>query len=126
MMFLNLGSNLIWKEALNMDNNLLFKSPDGRYFHSVQQSIEYMLEIDAPKEDVEIMKTNLKYEQGVEPMAGTLGDFLVSDVGTEDEKEKGSANSQKMRRIVEKDKEKIKILERKFEERPVWTKAGIF
>ena len=44
------------------DGKFLYTSPDGRYFYSVQQSIEYMLERDAPKELVEIMKTNLKYE----------------------------------------------------------------
>ena len=44
------------------DGKFLYTAPDGRYFHYVQQAIEYMLEKDAPKEDVEIMKTNLKYE----------------------------------------------------------------
>ena len=44
------------------DGKFLYTAFDGRYFHSVQQSIEYMIEKDAPKEDVEIMKTNLKYE----------------------------------------------------------------
>ena len=44
------------------DGKFFYTSPDGRYFHYVQQSIEYMLEKDAPKEDVETMKTNLKYE----------------------------------------------------------------
>ena len=44
------------------DGKLLYTSPDGRYFHSVQQSLEYMIEKDALKEDVEIMKANLKVE----------------------------------------------------------------
>ena len=40
----------------------LYTSPDGRFFWTVQTAIEYMLEKDYPKEHVEIMKTNLRYE----------------------------------------------------------------
>ena len=43
-------------------SKFLYTAPDGRYFHDVQQAIEYMLEKDAPKEYVEILKANLKYE----------------------------------------------------------------
>ena len=39
-----------------------FNSPDGRYFHTLHTVLEWMLKNDFPKKDVEVMKTNLKFE----------------------------------------------------------------
>ena len=43
-----------------LEGKFLFNSPDGKYFHSVYSAIQYMLDNDHGKSDVEIMKTNLR------------------------------------------------------------------
>ena len=43
-----------------MEGKFLYNSPDGKYFHSVYSVIQYMLENDHSKADVEIMKSNLR------------------------------------------------------------------
>merc|ERR1719376_1043320 len=45
-----------------LEGKFLFNSPDGKYFHSVYSAIQYMLDNDYGKADVELMKTNLRYE----------------------------------------------------------------
>ena len=60
---LNLPSTWSVKYAKGkLEGKFLYTSPDGRYFHSVQSCIEWMLENDFPKEDVEIMRGNLRFE----------------------------------------------------------------
>ena len=43
-----------------MEGKFLYNSPDGKYFHSVYTVIQYLLENDHSKSDVEIMKSNLR------------------------------------------------------------------
>ena len=43
-----------------MEGKFLYNSPDGKYFHSGYTVIQYMLENDHSKADVEIMKSNLR------------------------------------------------------------------
>ena len=43
-----------------MEGKFLYNSPDGKYFHSLYTVIQYMLENDHSKNDVEIMKSNLR------------------------------------------------------------------
>ena len=44
----------------------LFTCPDGRYFHTVQTAMEYMMENNFPEEELALMKTNLKYDGWME------------------------------------------------------------
>ena len=44
----------------------LFTCPDGRYFHTVQTAMEYMMENNFAKEDLAVMKTNLKHDGWME------------------------------------------------------------
>ena len=40
----------------------LFTCPDGRYFHTVHTAMEYMMENNFDKEDIAMMKANLKHD----------------------------------------------------------------
>ena len=40
----------------------LFTCPDGRYFHTVQTAMEYMMENNFAQADIALMKTNLKHD----------------------------------------------------------------
>ena len=45
-----------------MEGKFLYNSPDGKYFHSLVNVIEYLLDKSDSSSDVDIIKSNLRYE----------------------------------------------------------------